>query len=107
MGALKGIVIGLGILIVIGMVAVGVGIYQKTATRPMVADGRPAAAQTAAVLAPFGDIAVSIGEGCVIAEMTPDGGRLYLSVGPAGRCRKIIVVDVAGGRVLGTLKVSP
>ncbi len=99
MKALKGIVIGLGVLIIFGMTAIGVGIYQKTATRPMEING-PASAS-------FGEVAVSIGEGCGVTDMVPDGARLYLSVGPDGPCRKIIVVDVAEGRVLGTLRVTP
>ena len=55
----------------------------------------------------FGTIAVPLPEGCVLARVIPEGDRLYLRIGPAGRCERVVVVDVATGSVLGTITVGP
>ncbi len=102
-GALKGLVIGMGFLIVAGLGAVGFGLYIKAGGE----GGRPFATPAPVAMQPFGDVAVPLPAGCAIVEMKPDGGRLYLRIGPAGSCARVIVFDVAQGRVLGTLAVSP
>ncbi len=101
-GALKGLVIGMGFLIVAGLGAVGYGLYIKAGE----AGGRPFA-PAASPAQPFGEVAVPLPAGCTIIGMEPDGERLYIRTGPAGSCARVIVFDVAGGRVLGTLVVSP
>ncbi len=103
MGALKGLVIGMGFLIVAGIAAVGYGLYIKAG------DGgvSPFASAPSVPAQPFGDVAVPLPTGCTIVEMEPDGDRLYIRTGPAGSCARVIVFDVVGGRVLGTLALSP
>ncbi len=133
MRALKGLVIGMGLLIAGGMALFAYGLYQKItdpgftffAGEP--GDGAPAAvpaavpaaaptpaptpapAPAAAVAPPaaFGTIAVPLPAGCVLARVIPEGDRLYLRIGPAGRCERVVVVDVATGSVLGTIAVQP
>jgi hypothetical protein len=95
---LKSLVIGMGVLILLGVVAVAYGIYGKM-------DRRPDAAGPAS-LKPFGDIVVP-GPGCAIADVRPDGDRLYMRLGPTGPCARVVVVDLAAGRVLGTVSVAP
>lgn len=106
-GALKGLVIGMGFLIVAGLGAVGYGLYIKAGgggARPI---AFPAPVTTPSPTQPFGDVTVPLPEGCTIVGMKPDGGRLYIRTGPAGSCARVIVFDVAQGRVLGTIAVSP
>ncbi len=125
MRVLKGLVIGMGLLIAGGMALFAYGLYQKItdpgftffAGEP--GDGAPAAvpaaaptpapAPAAAVAPPaaFGTIAVPLPAGCSLARVIPEGDRLYLRIGPAGRCERVVVVDVATGSVLGTIAVRP
>ena len=126
MRVLKGLVIGMALLIAVGMALFAYGLYQKIAdpeftffpgeTGDGAAAPAPAPAPAAAPAAPaprlaapgaFGTIAVPLPEGCVLARVIPEGGRLYLRIGPAGRCERVVVVDVATGSVLGTITVGP
>lgn len=88
---LKGLVVGMGVLIVLGIGLLAWGVYQKTG-------GRAAGAGA------FGHIAYDPGPGCVIAGIEPDGDRLWLRIGGAAPgCRKAAAVDLKTGRVLGTV----
>ncbi len=116
MQVLKGLVIGMGLLIAVGMALFAYGLYQKIADPEFTffpgetGDGASAPAALAPRLsAPgaFGTIAVPLPEGCVLARVIPEGDRLYLRIGPAGRCERVVVVDVATGSVLGTITVGP
>ena len=121
MQALKGLVVGLGLLIVIGVVLLGYGFYVKfrnedatlfkrtadgvpSVTAPIAGDATNAASPPAAG---FGEARLDLPEGCTVAEMHPGGHRLYLRTGPAGLCERIVIIDVATGGVLGTLVVRP
>ena len=120
----------MALLIAAGMALFAYGLYQKIADPEFTffpddtGDGAPASTPTAAPApaptpapaapaprpaAPgtFGTIAVPLPEGCVLARVIPEGGRLYLRIGPAGRCERVVVVDVATGSVLGTITVGP
>lgn len=110
----------MALLIAAGMALFAYGLYQKIADPEFTffpddtGDGAPAPAPAPAALAPrpaapgaFGTIAVPLPEGCVLARVIPEGGRLYLRIGPAGRCERVVVVDVATGTVLGTITVGP
>ncbi len=129
MRVLKGLVIGMGLLIAVGMGVFAYGLYQKISDpeftffaepEDRAPAGVPAAAAipaatptptaTPAAVAPraaFGTIAVPLPAGCRLARVIPEGDRLYLRIGPAGRCERVVVVDVATGSVLGTIAVQP
>ena len=114
MQALKGLVVGLGILIVIGFMMVIYGFYTgfanpglKMTSDPSEQAGTPAADPATAQARNFGETRISLPEGCTLVEMRPDGDRLYLRTGPTGLCEQIIVVDPGNGEVLGTFVVKP
>ncbi len=119
MQALKALVIGLGLLVVAGMAGLGYGLYLKASNpdfRFFSGDGKesPAAAEkqqwkyNRPPPEPFGDVAISLPKGCNIASIRPTrGARLFLLIGPEGPCQRVIVVDVKGGKVLGTIKAGP
>lgn len=124
MHALKGLVVGLGVLIIAGFVLLAYGFYLKITDpefRVLKAErGRPAAAATepaidpseprsgpASATAGFGEVRLALPEGCTVVEMRPDGGRLYLRTGPEGLCERIVVVDARTGAVTGTLAIRP
>lgn len=113
MQALKGLVVGLGLLIVIGVIGLGYGFYVKfhnkgdapfkatanTAASPPIIGDPPAPG--------FGESRLNLPDGCSVTEMRPGGSRLYLRTGPAGLCERVIIVDVTTGDVLGTIIVRP
>ena len=102
MHLLKGIVIGLGVLIFLGLGLLGYGFVQK-ANNPdwrLITPSAPTAK-------PFGDLNLNLPTGCVIARVRPDSNRVYLTTGPSDDCNRIIVVDTFQGRVLGTIKAHP
>lgn len=98
MATLKALVIGLAILI---LVAMGLLAYGLATGGGKAGRGQPEAR-------PFGQINLGLPSGCAIVGTIPDGRRLYLTIGPAGTpCRRIIVVDVETGTVLGTIAEQP
>lgn len=112
MAMLKGLIIFMGVLIVVGLGVVGVTIYNR-ATKPKVgtetAASTPAAASPAANTAPraFGSAVLNVGAGCEIAETRAEDGRLIVRTDGPGACRRIHVVDLSTGATLGTLDVLP
>lgn len=118
MQALKGLVVGLGLLIIFGAVLLGYGFYVKYHKKDSTlfgpaADGPPAVAAPIATNAPlppapgFGETRLELPEGCSVTEMRPNGHRLYLRTGPAGLCERIVILDVNTGDRLGTIVVRP
>ena len=124
MQALKGLVVGLTILIIVAMTVIAYGLYRKAdepdfkffsfggekapqeAGQPAIVPGP--AAQPGGLPKAFGEVMLSLPEGCVIASVTGDVARMFLKIGPVGgTCERVIVVDASNGALLGTLKVTP
>jgi hypothetical protein len=106
MGWLKGLVIFMGVLIVLGT---GVLIY-TLATRgaKMAAGTTPMSPSVSApATGGFGRAVLDVGPGCEIATSHADSGRLILRVDGPGACRKILVLDPATGAVTGQLDIVP
>ncbi len=114
MQALKLVVVGLGVLIVISIGLLGWGFYTKlkhadpadagaSAVAPPLAGSAPAPAPPAAA---FGEVRFPLPPGCTAVEMRPAGDRLYVRTGPTGLCERIIVFDGAG-RLLGSIVLAP
>ncbi|MDZ7711825.1 MAG: hypothetical protein U5L06_01285 [Rhodovibrio sp.] len=120
MRALKGLVIGMGALIVIGLTVVVVTIAMRL-TGPEgsgpdragagggpAADSdmtpRPAAGGEGA--RPFGELQLGMADSCRIADALASGGTLVVRVdGPAkDGCGQLVVVDPVQGRVLGRIR---
>ena len=114
MRALKALVIGMGVLIALVMGVMAYGLMKKAsdpdftffdfARQPV--EAAPDVAAEIRPGAPFGDILLPLGPGCRIEDMRPDGGRLFLRVGPDdGACQQIVVIDLASGKIMGNVKV--
>ncbi len=107
--ALKTLVAGLGLLIVLAMTVIGYGLMKK-AEDPDFSFFGPSAPPTPVVptvagLAPFGDIALGLPGDCVIAEAALVAeSRMLLRVGGPGPCARAVVVDLPSGRVLGSVR---
>lgn len=116
MQMLKGLVIGLGVLILLGMTLLVYGFYQKANNPGWRMFSSPSSTGAAGPAAPFGEINLKLPEGCVIGRVTPDGDRAYIKVRPDGAkrgrpqaepCNLIVVIDVVRGQILGTIKPGP
>ena len=94
MQALKALVIGMGVLIVIGFVLLVIGLANKFSK---------------AGKAGFGETEVAVPDGCSVAETLAEGDRLFLRLeGPAARgCAQIVIVDLTDGGVRGRLRLAP
>ncbi|MHA1597422.1 MAG: hypothetical protein ACTSV1_01765 [Alphaproteobacteria bacterium] len=56
----------------------------------------------------FGEVLVSLPDGCSITGVTGEGKRLFLKIGPAGPpCERVIVLDADTGAILGDIKATP
>ena len=120
MRALKGLVIGMGALIVVGLTVVVVTIAMRltgpeaagpdgSAGGTATADGgetlpRPAAGADGA--RPFGELQLGMADSCRIADAVASGRALVVRVdGPAkDGCDQLVVVDPGQGRVLGRIR---
>lgn len=114
MQLLKSVVIGLGILILLGMALLTYGLYQKANDPGWRLFSSPAEFRAPAAALPaapdakaFGTLGLHLPDGCLITAVRPDGGRVYLTIGPPGPCNRIVIVDVVRGRMLGTIQPRP
>jgi hypothetical protein len=111
MPILKGIVIAMGVLIVAGMGLLAYGVATKVRTPAISAAGAPSALPQPPTVG-FGTLPVPVPKGCAFGALVADGDRAYLrlisagAVTPTPACERIIVLDVARGRVLGTIVPS-
>ncbi|GAB6051878.1 hypothetical protein JCM17960_06980 [Magnetospira thiophila] len=110
MQALKALVAGMGVLIVIAMTVIGYGMIKK-AEDPnfkffeLAAEAPTAPPPQELPLAPFGEISLGLPEDCQIqSTQMPSKAQMLVLVGPSGPCNKALLVDLASGRVLGSLR---
>ena len=128
MQALKGLVAGLGILIVIAMSVIGYGLYRKStdpdfnfftsADQPVSSSPDVTAIPTlptqsapptrAAALPAFGETMVGLPKGCAIEGVSGDGARIYLRIGPGTTtCSRVMVLNAATGAQIGVIRIAP
>lgn len=113
MQALKTLVAAMGLLIVIGICVLVWGLYQKAANPDFkmfdLGSSKSSPAPTGQTPSPtpaartFSDIDLNLPGTCEIADMEVAGGRLFLRIGGGSACERIIAIDPADGRVLGTI----
>lgn len=110
MQAIKSLVIGLGVLIVAGIVLLAYAFYSRIndpdfkLTKSQSEQSAPPASTKRDG---FGEANLGLPEGCGVVEMRPDGKLLYLRIGPAGACERVMIVDPASGHVRGTIANRP
>jgi len=98
MKPLVALVIIMGVLIVAGLIVVVVTIAGRLSSGKQ---GTPATE------ASFGTVDLPVPAGCRIEETSTGDGRLILRLGDGDRCNQVLVVDLATGRLIGTLRVAP
>ena len=115
MRALKGLVIGMGALIVVGLTIVVVTIAMRLtgpegadsdAAQAGGADMTPKPAERAQGAQPFGELQLGVAGSCRIADAVASAGTLVVRLdGPAkDGCAQLVVVDPGQGRILGRIR---
>jgi hypothetical protein len=107
MQALKSLVIGMGILIVIGLALLVYGLFQRASDPDFTFFGESGQAAPE-IEAPgpstaFGDIVVPLAPGCEVVDMRAEENRLLVRIGPAGSCARIVAIDMTSGKILGNV----
>jgi hypothetical protein len=97
--ALKVLVVVMGVLIAAGMAVVGYTIVKRASA--------PAGPQTAQTSAPWGPLELSLPTGARILRTTTDGGRLVVELGLDRGGERVLIVDLASGKLIGTLDLKP
>ena len=108
MQALKGLVVGLGILIIVGFLVLVYGFYVKLSDpdfKPFKDSEDPPAEEE--LVGPVQDLKLDLEPGCNVVDMRPEGTRLLLRTGPTGLCERIIIIDMRTMKTLGTIFVRP
>lgn len=105
--ALKAIVIGLGILIVLALVMLAYGFYKKSSDPNWKPFGNTTTERAAETTGPssmgFDDITLNLAAGCRIMDVTPEDNLAYLRIGPDSACEAIIVINIDKGSVIGRI----
>ncbi len=105
MRALKALVIGMGILILIGFAAVVVAVIQRAGDS---GGADPAAVRSGATAQrAFGDVRVSLPPGAQVIGTSTDAGRLIVHLRLAGGQARVLVIDLATGKRLGVIELAP
>src|SRR5574341_359417 len=91
------LVIIMGVLIVAGLVVVVVTIANRLGGADRTASTRAAAE--------FATVDLPAPAGCEVMETTTADDRLILRLGSGERCNQVLIVDMATGRLLGTLRL--
>jgi hypothetical protein len=99
MKPLVALVIIMGVLIVAGLVVVVVTIVNRMGGGGRTVDTHAATAFAAADL--------PMPAGCQVMETTTADDRLILRLGSGERCNQVLIVDMATGKLLGTLRLVP
>ncbi|MCW9035172.1 MAG: hypothetical protein OQK35_07395 [Alphaproteobacteria bacterium] len=122
MNALKGLVIGMGLLIVAGMALLVWGLYQK-AQNPdfkffdLTGDGKtkiefattaptPPIAQNNESLQDFGRKTIPLEAGDKLISVTPASQRLVLHIKKTSGQHELVIVNMFTGDILGTLNLK-
>ncbi|MEQ8707368.1 MAG: hypothetical protein RIC36_00145 [Rhodospirillales bacterium] len=106
---LKALVIGMGILIIAGVIAVGYGLYRQVSGTARDAGQVPAAGpqQPAGVIVPFGEREIALEKDERIVEVTYPDGRMAVRIAAGDGSERIVLFDLATGRQLGSVRFTP
>lgn len=109
MQGIKALVVILGLLIILSIGLLGYGFYRKATDPNFKLIEKKPAIEKIDLVPPgvFGEVRLPLPTGCNVLEVVPDGARLYLRTGPAGRCERVLTIDAASGRILGVFIVEP
>jgi hypothetical protein len=101
MRALKALVIGMGILIVLAFGLLVYGLVKRSA-EPVASS-----AATGAVVHPYGPVAIALPPGARLVDTQASEGRLLVQLELAGGVRRVLVLDLASGALVGSIELKP
>lgn len=105
MAALKALVIFMGVLIVVGVGALGYVVMTRIAATE--AANKAAAEAAHQAPAPPFNRAMTIPAGSEVQSVTGVGDRLVLRIGGPAMQTRLLMIDAAHGTLLGTLDLIP
>ncbi len=106
MRALKAFVIGMAILLTVGVVVVVVAIVQRAGEVGGPAPATASSPAPVAALPGFDKARLVLPAGAEIVDMVAEGERLVLRLKLAGGGERLIILDMASGRALGTVELE-
>lgn len=106
MRALKAFVIGMAILLTLGVVVVVVAIVQRAGETGGPAPASASAQAPVTALPSFDKGRIVLPAGAEIVDMVAEGERLVLRLKLAGGGERLIILDMASGRPLGTVELE-
>ena len=105
--ALKSLVIGLGLLIVLGLGLLVYGFAKKSSNPDWRLFGTAKTPPVTVVPQPplrlTGDIKLNLPTGCDIRGVNAAGGFLYVLTGPRSACGEVLIIDPSTGLIVGRL----
>jgi len=101
MQALKVVVIGMGVLIVIGM-----GLLAYGVTAGFGSLGERASAKSATSAKGFGTVRARLPAGATVVESTHDGHRLSVRISLPDGGARIMIFHLGDGRQIGTIELE-
>lgn len=102
---LKALVIFMGVLIVLGIIAVGYGLYLKAGGgKP--APSASAPARLAAPAEPF-ELTVKLAPGEAIVDVSYPDDRIALRLARQDGAERILLIDARTGEVRSTIRIEP
>ena len=113
MRALKAIVIVMGIMIVIGLGAVGYGIFKNVTSLGKKSEVGLAEHSSSAVSYKWEqDLILALPLGCIIGKINTNSNQIYVTISGTSQkgrsvCSRVIIVDATSGQRLGTIKAIP
>lgn len=112
MKALNIAVVVMGVMIVVGLAVIGVTIVKRLGGAPEPAPAIatalvPGNMPVRAPLASFDPATVPLPAGARLQQIVPAGDRLVLHMAGEGGKDVLMVLDMAGGRVLGSFLLEP
>ncbi len=102
---LKALVIFMGVLIVLGIIAVGYGLYMK-AGGGKTTTSVSAPARSAAPAGPV-ELAVKLAPGESIVDVSYPDDRIALRLARADGAERILLIDARTGEILSTIRIEP
>ena len=104
---LKGIVIILGILIVIGVGLLSYGLIKKTTDPNWKFFSSSKKLKSEPAINAYPIINLNLPKDCKIINASPEGTKVFLSITGTSICNKVIVVDTLKGKIITTIKANP
>lgn len=107
---LKALVIGMGVMIIAGVIAVGYGLYRQVSGTAKLVEPQvsgQAQQQPAGIVVPFGEREIALEKEERIVEVTYPDGRIAVRIAARDGSERIVLFDLATGQQTGSIRFTP